>query len=45
LRVFFLNIEESPFPAHMCAGRRLGIVLRKSDAFVFHVAYRKLLKI
>jgi hypothetical protein len=45
LRVVRLNMMESPFPAQMCAGRRLGIDWKKSDAFLVQVAYRKLLKI
>jgi len=42
LRVVRLNMMESPFPAQMCAGRRLGIVWGKSDAFLVQVAYWKL---
>jgi hypothetical protein len=45
LRVVCLNMKKSPFPAQMCAGRRLGIVWKKTDAFLVQVAYRKLLKI
>src|ERR1035438_5273016 len=45
LRVVCLNMKESPFPAQMCAGRRLGIVWKKSDEFLVQVAYRKRLKI
>lgn len=43
LRLTGLNIEESPFPAQMCAARRLDIAWVKSDVFLGQVAYVKLL--
>ena len=37
-----LYMGESPFPAQMCAGRRLGSIRTKSDLFVEFVVHKQL---